>query len=133
MKTVALILTLVAFSIFKILYIDSSDTTPAIVFPTFVQPDIEFKDVSDGCTGFVDCIEFVGWVLFNIGAGIIFLITFLINLLVFVFRILAILVEVQFIGIDGAPWWVNIILAIPITGTVAMIIYKMARKGDTTD
>lgn len=119
-----------SWAIFKILYTNETEETPTYIFPTIETPDIEFKDIDSGCSGFTDCIEFVGWVLYNIGAGIVFIVLFFINLLVFLFDLTALILQASIEGIDGAPWYFNLIIN-TIGGVVgSILIYKLVRRGD---
>lgn len=133
MKLVALIFIYLVWAIFLITYANTSESIPAVVFPTLESPDIDFIDVSDGCGGFIDCLEYIGAVLFNIGAGIIFLVLFIINLIVYVFQILAILLEVSFTGIDGAPWQFNTTISTVSAAIIAMLVFRLIRSGKSTD
>lgn len=125
----ALTFFLLAFTIFKILYVNEDSGVPSISFPTFEPPDITFIDVSGGCGGFIDCTEYLANVIFNIGAGIIFLVQFIIELVVYIVQFFAVLIQVQFIGIDGAPWFINLLLATPISVAIGLILFKMFRSG----
>lgn len=111
------------------MYANTNEELPATVFPVLASPDIDFIDVGSGCGGFADCIEYVGAVLFNIGAGIIFLVLFFINLLVFVFELFTILIDVSFTGIDGAHWTINLVLITLNSAILALMIFAMIRAG----
>lgn len=43
------------------------------------------------------------------------------------------LASVTFSGVEGAPWWVNLVLYLPIATATVIIIYRLIRKGDSTD
>lgn len=131
MKIVALIMLNVLFAVFKILYANTTEEIPDITIPSIDTPNIDFIDVSGGCSGFTDCIEYVGAVLYNIGAGIIFVILFIIELLLYLFEIFALILQTSFSGIEGAPELVNLILVLPITLSIAFILYKLIRKGSS--
>lgn len=124
-----LIFVYLCFGIFQIMYANTNEELPGTVFPTLESPDITFIDVGNGCGGFTDCIEYVGAVLFNIGAGLIFLVLFIINLLVFVFELFTILIEVSFTGIDGAHWTINLVLVTMNSALLALLIFAMIRAG----
>lgn len=133
MKTVQLVFILLGYLVFQILFVGSGGAEDPIIFPTFDVPDFEFIDLSSGCGGFTDCIEYVGAVIYNIGLGIIFLILFLIELITFVFDLFALIVEINFTGFNGAPWWVNLMFTVPLGAIIALLIYRMARSGETDD
>lgn len=130
-NAVLIVFILFAFSTFKILYANSNDAAPHFEFPTLDPPDIEFRNVSGGCGGFIDCTEYLGAVLFNIGAGIIFLVLFLIELIVYVIELFALIVEVTFTGFAGAPWWVNALSTLPFFMAIGIIIYRLVRSGES--
>jgi hypothetical protein len=132
MRLIAILFILVTWTIVKGMILEDTSGTPVLVFPTFDTPDFEFIDLSGGCGGFTDCIEYVGAVIYNIGLGLIFLILFLVELLSYIFELLVLIFTIQFTGISGAPGWLNIILALPIVGALAIIVYTMARKGNTS-
>lgn len=122
-----------AYALAKILILNSSEDQPVINFPTLATPDIDFIDVSGGCSSFVDCTEYLANIIFNIGAGIIFLVLFIINLLVYLFQLFGLLLEVTFTGIDGAPFWVNALLTTPFLAAIAFILYRLIRQGESAD
>lgn len=121
--------------IFLTTYANTTDEIPNINFPTLDTPDIDFIDVSAGCGGFTDCIEYIGAILYNFVAGVIFLILFIINLLIYIFALLAILISVSFTGIDGAPWQFNTFIITVNAAVIALIIFFLIRSGksDATD
>lgn len=131
MKLIAILFILVAWTIVKGMILEDASGTPVLVFPTFDTPEFTFIDLSGGCGGFTDCIEYVGAVVYNIGLGLIFLVLFLIELIAYVFELFALIVTVQFTGIPGAPSWVSVLMGLPLIAGIAIIIFKMARKGDT--
>lgn len=131
MNIVTIIFILLSFTIVKGLIQEDAAGAPEFLFPTLDVPDFEFQDLSAGCGGFTDCIEFVGYVIYNIGLGIIFLVLLLINLVVYIFDILTLIIEINFTGIEGAPTFINAILALPFAASIAIIIFKLVRKGSS--
>lgn len=129
MKFLTIFFIFIAFTLAKILILNEGNTEP-IVFPSFDAPDFDFIDLSGGCGGFTDCIEYVGAVLYNIGLTIIFLVLFIVELVTYVFELFALLLQVTFTGIDGAPFWINILLATPFAAAVALIIFRMSGGGE---
>lgn len=132
MKLLPIFFLFVAFAIFKVLVISAGETETEIDFPTFEVPVFEPRDLSGGCGGFTDCIEYVGAVIQNIGEGLIFIILFIIEILAFLFALIALILSNSFEGIDGAPWWVNLLLQTPLLAAVTIILYKLIRKGDSS-
>lgn len=132
MKVVAIIFIFLAFTLAKVLVVNETDGQPEIIFPTLETPDFEFIDLSGGCSGFTDCIEYVGAVIYNIGLGLIFIVLFIVNLMVYIFQLFAVLLSVTFTGIEGAPFWVNLLLTVPFLASIAFIIYKLIRKGSSS-
>lgn len=131
MKILFVIFVFLAFTLFKIVYANEVTEGPTISFPTLQTPNVVFLNITGGCGGFVDCTEYVGAVLYNIGAGIIFVVLFVIDLLVYIFELLAMLTSVAFTGIDGAPFWFNAITVTLFLAGIAFIIYKLIRKGSS--
>lgn len=128
MKVLQIAFILLAFSTAKILVITEGGEAE-ITFPTFTAPDFQFIDLSGGCGGFTDCIEYVGAVLYNIGLGIIFLVVLLANLITYIFEIIVLLIEIQFLGVEGAPWWINTLMSFPLLAGMGFIIFKLVRSG----
>lgn len=131
MKALAIVFIFVAFSFAKLLIIQEGSGAPAFTFPTFDAPTFEPIDLSAGCAGFFDCTEYVGAVFYNIGLGLIFFVEFIIELIGYIFSIIVLLISVQFAGIDGAPFWINGLLLLPFLLGMALIVFKLLRKGDS--
>lgn len=131
MKLLAILFILVAWTVVKGLIVEDASGVPVLTFPTFETPSFAFQDLSGGCGSFTDCIEFVGYVLYNIGLGIIFLVLFFIELITYVFELFALIFQIQFTGVEGAPDYVNVLLALPFIAGIALIVFKMARSGET--
>lgn len=122
-----------AFGLFELLYFGAGGAAASFTIPTLEIPDFEFVDLSTGCGGFVDCIEYVGAVIYNIGLGIIFLVLFLIRLFVYVIEIVVLITDLMFTGFEGAPAIINVLITTPFYMSVALIVYRLLRKGDSTD
>lgn len=133
MKIVFIIFVFLAFTLAKILVINESTESPSIIFPTFDAPALDFIDLSAGCGGFVDCLEYIGAVIYNIGLGLIFLVLFIIELVGYIFELFALLINVTFTGVDGAPFWINALMTTPFLAAIAFILYKLIRKGSSED
>jgi hypothetical protein len=129
-KMIEIVWVFVAFTVIKALILAQSASV-ALDFPTLELPEAEFHDLSAGCGGFVDCIEFLGFVLMNIAESILFVVKLLVSLVVFVFGLFVFTFEVLFGTIDGAPGWLNGLLFAPYIVALSLIIYKMIRKGST--
>lgn len=76
------------------------------------------------------CIDYLGDVIYNIGIVVILIFTFVINLIVFIFQLVVFLALISVETIPEAPWYVNIIMLTPITFLIALMIFKLFRKGD---
>lgn len=133
MKLMALVTIQLAWAIFLVTYANTSEEYPNIEFPTLSTPDITFLDVSGGCGGFTDCIGWLAAIVFNIGAGVIFLVLFIIDLLVFLFELFGLLLDVSFTGIDGAPWQFNVLITILSSAVIAVLLFRAVRSGASTD
>lgn len=129
MNLVFIVFVLVAFSTVKLLIIDNVEGAPALTFPSFDAPTFEPIDVSGGCSGFIDCTEYLGAVVFNIGLGIVFVVEFVIELTAFLFALFAVIIALQFAGIEGAPLWLNTLLVTPFVLAVSVILFKLVRSG----
>lgn len=134
MKIVTIIFIYAAYAFGKLLIINSTTPLTPVELPVLVTPDFEFRDLSAGCGGFVDCIEYVGAVLYNIGLGIIYLVLLLVALTVYIIQFIAVLVAVSFVGFGGdAPAWLNALAILPFAAALGLIIYKLIRRGSSND
>lgn len=131
MKIVAVIFIFLAFSLAKILVLNEASETPVINFPTLDPPSFDPIDLSAGCSGFVDCTEYVGAVIYNLALGIIFLILFIIDLVLYIIQLFNLLLAVSFDGIEGAPFWINALFSIPFLAMIAFILYRLIRSGES--
>lgn len=131
MKLLVILFVFMAFSVAKILVLNEAAEQPEIVFPTFDNPNISFIDVSDGCGAFVDCIEYLGAIIFNIGAGIIYVVLVIVELITYLIEFFGLILAVQFEGIEGAPFWVNLLLSFPFLAALAIIFFKLFRSGES--
>lgn len=132
MKVMALVFILLSFNIFKVLYANENPNVPNITFPTFTPPTFSPKNVTDGCGGVADCIRFIGNVIYNIGAGIVFVILFVLDLIVYIFKLFALIIAQSFQGINGAPFWFNLIVGTMNLGFIAFILYRLFRSGESS-
>lgn len=133
MKLIPLLTFLLAFTVLKGMILEEAAGAPVFTFPTLDVPDFDFIDLSGGCGSFTDCIEYVGAVIQNVALGIIFLILLIINLLVYIFEVITLIVSINFSGFEGAPWYVNAILSTPIVGSLALIVFLVVRSGRAQD
>lgn len=132
MKLITVFFTFLVFTVIKGMVISDSSGAAAISFPELDVPSFEFRDLSLGCGGFTDCIEYVGAVFYNIGLGLIFIVLLLVNLLVYIFEIFVLVINIMFAEIGG-PWWVDTIMLIPYFLIFGVIIYKMVHSGSSED
>jgi hypothetical protein len=131
MKIITLMIIILTFNVFKILYNAEGTIGDEPTFPTLGETDVEFFPLDSGCSDVFGCIKFLAQVIYNIGAGIIFLISFIINLLIYLFELFALIVSQTFQGINGAPEWFNLIVSVFTAATIAFIIYRSIRSGET--
>lgn len=128
MKLLVIIFIMIMFPVLVAVYNnEQTDSTP-IVFPTLDTPDLDFVDLSGGCGFFLDCIEYLANVIFNFVLGLIFLVVLIIDVVIFIVELLVLLIDLQFSGIDGAPFYINAaLIMVPIAGAIS--IYLMIRSG----
>lgn len=131
MKLLTIIFIFVAWTVVKGAIQSDISGTPIVTFPTFDPPEFDFRDLSGGCGGFADCIEYVGAVLYNLGQIIRVPIEFLIEVLQYIVEFIQLVVEIQFTGIDGAPTIINVLLTVPFFAAIALIIFNAIRRGKT--
>lgn len=131
MKIGFILFVFLAYAMAKVLILNESQGQPAIDFPTLDIPSFDFVDLSGGCGGFVDCIEYVGAVLLNMTLGIIFIVLLLINLIVYVFEVIGKILSLTFEGIEGAPFWVNALVVTPFLAALGVVIFKLIRSGES--
>jgi hypothetical protein len=144
MRFVALLFLLVAFGFVKGLIL-SAESGAELDFPEFATPTIsgdcstvnasasstciEIFDLSGGCGGFTDCIEYVGNLIWNIGAYFIWLVLFIISLVAFVVNLAVLMGTLLFDPIPGAPSWVSLLINAVLPATLAIKIYRLIREG----
>lgn len=129
MKLLHIIFLFLAFAMAKILILQEFENVPTIVFPTFDEPDVTFRDTSGGCGSFIDCTEYVGAVLFNIGAGVIYIVLLIVELIRYLFDFIGLLLSVTIDDIPGAPFWVNLFIVGMPLAAMALILFRLFRKG----
>lgn len=142
MRVVTILFIMVTYNVFALLIAGESSPEEGFDFPEFDVPEFNFESYgSEGSCGSFDvgeCIEFLGRVMRNIGIairnigiGIIGTTELIFNLVTFVIELSVIILSTAATGIDGAPWYVNLVLfTIPFTAGISIIIYKMVRSGD---
>lgn len=123
---------LLAFSAFKLIYVESQNQPTGLELPVFNLPQVVFQNLTGGCGGFIDCTEYLADVLLNIGAGIIFLVLFIIALVVYIIDLVIFITELTFTGFgEGTPWYVDVLATAPFFLAIGFIFYKLGRKGDS--
>ncbi len=130
MNLMGILFAFIGYGLFAAMYNGETSTEP--VFPTFTPPGIEFFDVPENCSGFTDCIEFVGEILTNFVLGIVYVVLLLVELVRFIVALMVVVLSNAFGGVESAPPWVNVMIVGMFTAATAIIIYKAARKGDTS-
>lgn len=131
MKLLTIIFIFVSWTVVKGAIQSDLAGTPIVTFPVFETPTFEFIDLSGGCGGFTDCLEYIGAVIYNIGLGLIFLVLFLVELIQYIIAFFQLVIQIQFTGIPGAPYIVNVLLTTPFLAAIALIIYNATRRGRT--
>jgi len=132
MKVTTIMFTSLAYTILAAMIISETVPETDINIPTLEIPAYDFIDISAGCSGFTDCTEYLANVIKNIGTGIISTVILFFNLAIFAFEIIALLLSLAQ-GIQGAPWYVNVLLTAPAGVSVGIIIYKLIRSGSSED
>lgn len=132
MRILTIVIILVTYSVFQAAYFAESQGSTSFEFPTFtllVQPP-DPGNVTAGCSGFTDCIGYVGTV---IRFGFVALVSFLlipISLAIYVVELFIFFFSLTFQGIDGAPWYVNVLIILPFVGGIVIIVVRIIRSGD---
>lgn len=129
MNLAALIFTFLAYGLFVAMY--QGDSTGESTFPAFEAPEVEFEDLPASCGGFTDCIEYVGNVIKNVVLGFVYAILLIVAIIRLIVELLVLIVASAFTGFDGAPEWLNILVATFFGIATAITIYRALRKGDT--
>ncbi|MHB1059786.1 MAG: hypothetical protein ACYC0F_18075 [Rhodanobacter sp.] len=133
MKIVTILFVFVAYGLIAAAIVNEGAQNPVFVFPTLDVPEFEFIDVTQGCGGVFECIGYIGDIIYNFVVGVIFVILFLANLLIYVAELFILIFTVAFEGAEGAPTEVNILLRLPFVAGIAFIIYKLIRSGKSED
>lgn len=128
MKLLEIIFVLLAYAIVKSAFLVET-AVDAPEFPSLDTPEVEFREISS-CNELVLCLNSFVDVMFNIAAGVLFAILFVTFLLLFIGQMVVVIVALQFAGVGGPPW-IDLLLATPYLAGLAIIVFKMARKGDT--
>lgn len=128
----AIIFILISWSYMKA-EIENSVTPNTVTFPTFTAPTTSaFVDVTGGCGGFTECLEFIGFVVYDIALSIFYILALVVALVLYIVALLAILVAVNFTGFGpDAPVIVNVLTALPFVAGITIIIFKLARSGSS--
>lgn len=129
MNLAAIVATFLFYGMFITLY--ESGTVDESTFPTFDAPGIEFETIPDSCSGFTDCIEYVGNILVNFVLGIIFVVLLIVAIIVLLVELLIVASTNAFTGAEGLPIWLNAGITAIFGIALAVVIYRMVRKGDT--
>ena len=131
MRLIALIFFFLLYSSFKVLVFQEAGTEIE-AFPTFVSPGIQFIDLSQGCSGFFDCTEYVGAVIYDIALSFLFIALLIYEVVRYLTAVIAWTILLQLTGLGDAPPMVNLLFAAPPAIMLGIIIFKMLRKGDTS-
>lgn len=68
-----------------------------------------------------------------IAASTVWFTLFIFNMLTFATEVIGFVIGLNITGIEGAPWWINFIIFVMPTIMLVIIIYRMVRKGDSSD
>lgn len=121
MKLATIIFVLVAYNCFSVLYAQS-DETVTVSFPEFQEPEQHIGTVS-GSNVLAD-------VLMLIAQGVVWVAELLFGLVKYILELVVFVAKLSFHGVDGAPWWVSLLISVPYIAGVAIILIRIARKGD---
>lgn len=128
MNLPALIFTFIVYGLFLAVY--SGGDGEAEEFPTFSAPPIEFRDVPNGCGGFLDCTEYLADIVVNFVLGIVYAVLVLVEIITLLAQLLILAIQNAFTGLNGAPAWLNAGILAFFGITFAIAVYRMVRKGD---
>lgn len=132
MKIVTILFIFFAFTVCKLMVIGATTDDSNLSLPTLTQPNITFKTLG-ACDSVGACIGYLADVIYNIGAGIIYGALLIINLVVYFFSFIFLVGNVLFTGVDGAPDWLNAIMTLPFLAGFGIIVFKLIRKGSSSD
>jgi uncharacterized protein (DUF983 family) len=62
----------------------------------------------------------------------VYVVLLLVELVRFIVALMVVVLSNAFGGVESAPPWVNVMIVGMFTAATAIIIYKAARKGDTS-
>lgn len=132
MKLLEIIFLFLAFATVKAMILDQTGVAE-IIIPVLEVPEFEFIDLTGGCSSFTDCTEYLANVVRNIGEAVIKTAVLVFNLVGFIFEIFILVADTLFSNVEGAPWYVNLLLFLPYTAALGIIIYNMIRRGGSSD
>ena len=128
MRVISLVFILITYTILQGMVLSELHDESAVNFPEFDLPSVAFRELGD-CESLAGCVRFIGFALYNIGAGIVNLVLLLFGLARFVVELFALLITLVVDGVPGAPWYVNLIVRTPMLATVSMLMYMLIRSG----
>jgi hypothetical protein len=129
LNLLALIFFFISYGLFVGLY--NGAETGEYDFPTFDAPEIDFENIPASCSGFTDCIEYVGKVFINFVLGIVYVVLLIAEIVLVLVELLVLIANNSFEGFEGAPEWFNALILAMMAAALIIIIYKAIRKGDT--
>lgn len=132
MNAIQLSMLIIIYAILSAFVVNSGESVEAIDLPTLDLPTFDFIDISGGCGSFTDCTEYLANVVYNIGLGIIAVVQTLFALIAFVVEFSVVIVGLSVSGISNAPVWLNTVVGGYLGISMGIIIFRMARKGDST-
>lgn len=133
MKITQLVVLIVSYVLVSALIVNSTSGAEPVEIPTLDVPEFDFINVTAGCGGFVDCIEYVGAVIYNIGLTIVAIIQLAFAFVGFIFAISVLIITYGVEGVAGAPAAVNVVIGGYLGITIALAIYRAIRSGKTND
>lgn len=131
MNIIQLTMLTITYLIVSAFVVNSAQGTEPIELPVLDIPTFNFIDLSGGCGGFTDCIEYVGAVIYNVGLTIIAILQLIFELITYVIELGALILDYGLEGIAGAPTWLNLIIGTFLALNLSVIIFRMARTGDS--
>lgn len=131
MKIIQLLFLTVTFTVVEAMVLAENHDGAQFEFPELQSPDPTYKEI-ESCSSIEGCIKYIGHVLYNIGVGIISAVQFIFYLSKFVFQLFALLITLIFTGVEGAPWYVNLVFYMPLVAGTSIIVYRLIRQGESS-
>lgn len=131
MNLAGLVFALLAYSVLKFMIIGDVAGQPQPDIPEFGQFDTGLEFITPECGNPIFlCIDYLGDVIYNISTAFIKAVEFLMNVVTYFILLLVFIGSISVQTLPDAPWYVNILLLTPYTFLIALMLFKLVRKGD---